>query len=95
MLMWMFTIIPLIFNIWFKRVVNAIETVGIILHVTFYIVTIVTLVALAKRSTNDFVWNTIVHDISGWTNPGAAFGIGLLTAVNSLIGKVYSGYTWT
>jgi MFS superfamily sulfate permease-like transporter len=89
LLMWIFTLVPLVFNIWFKKLVNIMETIGIIIHVVAFIVSIITLASLAERSTNDFVWNTIVNDISGWTNKGAAFGIGLLTMVNSLIGKIY------
>jgi amino acid transporter len=55
--------------------------VGGICHVLFFIISIITLVCLAKRSTADFVFNTVTHDISGWTNPTVAFNIGLLTVV--------------
>lgn len=88
MLMWLFTIVPFVFNLWIKKVVNTMETTGVIVHVVFFIVSITTLAALAQRSTDGFVFNNIVHDISGWTNPGVAFGIGLLTVMSPLVGKI-------
>jgi hypothetical protein len=84
--MWIFIIAPLVFNLYIRRLVNTLETIGAIFHVTFYIASIVTLAALAKRSTNQFVWQTIVTDISGWTNPGVSFGLGLLTMTVPLAG---------
>jgi choline transport protein len=85
-LMWAFIIVPLVFNLYIRRLVNTLETIGAIFHVTFYIASIVTLAALAKRSTNEFVWQTLVTDISGWTNPGVSFGLGLLTMTVPLAG---------
>jgi hypothetical protein len=32
------------------------------------------------------VFNTLTHDISGWTNPGVAFGLGLLTMTFPITG---------
>jgi hypothetical protein len=86
MLMWVFIIIPLVFNLYFRRLLNTIETIGAIIHVTFFIASIATLVTLTRHSTNQFVWNTIVNDISGWTNPGVSFGLGLLTMTVPLVG---------
>lgn len=86
MLMWVFIIAPLVFNLYFRRVLNSFETIGAIIHVVFFIASIITLVALAKRSTNQFVWQTVVNDISGWTNPGVSFGLGLLTMTVPLVG---------
>jgi choline transport protein len=40
-----------------------------------------TLIVLAKRSTNEFVWATSVNNVSGWTNPAASYSIGLLSPV--------------
>ena len=86
--MWAFILIPLIFNLFFRKLLNTFETIGAILHVTFFIATIVTLSVLAEHSTTDFVFKTIVTDVSGWSNPGISFGIGLLTVVLPLAGEI-------
>ena len=86
MLMWLFIVVPLVFNLYFKRLLNTFETIGGIIHVVFFIVSIATLTALAQRSTNEFVWQTLVNDISGWTNPGVSFGLGLLTMTVPIVG---------
>jgi choline transport protein len=86
MLMWLFILVPLVFNLYFKRLLNTFETIGGITHVVFFIVSIATLTALARHSTNEFVWQTLVNDISGWTNPGVAWGLGLLTMTVPLVG---------
>jgi hypothetical protein len=84
--MWIFILTPLVFNLCFRKLLNTFETIGGIIHIVFFVVTIVTLTTLAERSTTDFVFKTIVTGVSGWTNPGICFGIGLLTVVNPLTG---------
>jgi choline transport protein len=88
MIMWAFIIIPLVLNIFFRKVLNTFETLGGILHIVFFIVSIIIQVTLARRSTTDFVFKTIVTDVSGWTNPGVTFGIGLLTVVYPVAGEI-------
>jgi len=88
MIMWAFILIPLVFNLYFRKLLNTFETIGGILHVVFFIVTIITLAALAQRSTTDFVFKTLVTDVSGWTNPAVSFGIGLLTVVFPVAGEI-------
>jgi len=87
MFMWVFALIPLVFNLYFRRLLNAIEMIGAVLHVVFFIATLITLAAMAERSTVDYVFKTITTGISGWTNPGVSFGIGLLTSVFPLVGN--------
>ena len=65
MFMWLFILVPLVFNLYFKRLLNTFEIIGGITHIVFFIVSIATLTALARHSTNQFVWQTIVDDISG------------------------------
>ena len=85
-----FTLIPLVFNLYFRHILNTLETIGGVLHVVFFIVTIVTLGTMAQRSTTDYVFKTITTGISGWTNPGISFGIGLLTVIFPLAGEFTS-----
>jgi len=88
MIMWVFILIPLVFNLYLRKVLNTFETIGGILHVVFFIVSIITLTTLAQRSTTGFVFKTLVTGVSGWTNPGVSFGIGLLTVVFPVAGKI-------
>ncbi len=81
MLMWLFTIMPSIFNLWLRKLLGTFETIGGICHVVFFIVNIITLTVLARRSTTDYVFKTLTNDVSGWTNPAVAWVIGLLTVV--------------
>lgn len=89
LLMWLFIIMPLLANIWFRRLLTLMESFGFIIHIIFFIVTIATLCALGERSTNEYVWRTIVDDLSGWKNPGVAFGIGCLSVFLGPSGRIY------
>ena len=90
--MWLFILTPLVVNLWFKKFLNVIETAGAIVHVVFFIVSIITLATLAQHSTTKFVFETIVNDVSGWKNPGVAFGIGLLPVALGPVGKICTEY---
>ncbi|KAL8691569.1 MAG: hypothetical protein Q9218_003229 [Villophora microphyllina] len=78
LLMCAFTIPPVAANLWFKKILNGMETAGAIGHGAFWVATMITLGVAGSRSSNKFVWGTLTHDVSGWTQPGVAFGIGLL-----------------
>ncbi|KAF2667233.1 amino acid transporter [Microthyrium microscopicum] len=86
LIMWGLIIVPFVFNLYFKQLLNVLETVGGIFHVLFFLVSIIVLAALARRSTNDYVWNTLTNDQSGWENKGVAWGLGLLTISFSVLG---------
>jgi len=90
LLMWLFIVVPLLANIRFRRILAIVETSGFFIHISFFCASIATLCAMAKRSTNEYVWQTIVNDLSGWTNPGVAFGIGCLPVFTGPVGKIYS-----
>jgi amino acid transporter len=81
MLMYAFIVAPVLCNLVLRRVLNTLETIGGICHVLFFIATITVLSTLAERSTTDFVFKTLTNDVSGWTNPGVAWSLGLLTTV--------------
>ena len=87
LIMWGFILVPVVFNFWFRKLINAFELMGGLFHFIFYIVSIITLVVLAQRSTSDFVFKTLTHGESGWNNSGVCFGLGLLTITYSVSGK--------
>jgi len=77
--MWGFIVVPVVWNFWFRKLLNPLEMISGICHVIFFFVSIITLAVLSRRSTSEFVFDTLTHDLSGWTNPAVAWGIGLLT----------------
>ena len=79
LIMWGFVILPVAWNFYFRRALNTMEMIGGVCHVVFFIISVIVLVVLARRSDSSFVFNTLTHDISGWTNPVVAWGVGLLT----------------
>jgi hypothetical protein len=87
LLTWAVLIIPIIINIYARRILAVIEVAAGIMHIVFLPVTIAVLVALAPRNPNEFVWNTFVSGISGWSSPGVAWAVGLLGVVTPLGGE--------
>ena len=73
--------IPVIINIFSRKALAPLEVVGGVTHIVFFIAWIVTLVCLAPRSSSEFVFETTLTGVSGWTNPGVQWCIGLLSAV--------------
>jgi amino acid transporter len=84
--MWAVVLIPIIINIFARRVLAIIEVAAGIMHIVFLPVTIATFVALAHRNSNSFVWDTFVSGLSGWSNPGVVYSIGLLGVITPLSG---------
>jgi amino acid transporter len=70
-------------NLRLRRIINYLESIGGFLHVVNFVVVIVTLLSLAKKSTPKFVFKTL-HTGSGWKSPGTAFSIGMLTTAWSI-----------
>jgi choline transport protein len=66
-------------QIWARKVLVTLEIIGGVCHLLFFIIVMVVLIVLAPRSSNEFVWKTMIKSSPGWTNPGAAFCIGLLS----------------
>lgn len=87
LIMWAFVIVPVLCNFWFRKLLNTLEMIGGICHFVFLVISVITLAVLARRSTADFVFNTLTHDLSGWTNPAIAWSIGLLTVTFPITGE--------
>ncbi|KAL2835863.1 amino acid/polyamine transporter I [Aspergillus pseudoustus] len=86
LLMWAVAIVPIIINIFARRVLAGIEVAAGIMHVVFLPVTIAVFVILAERNPNEFVWDTFVGGLSGWKDSGVVFSIGLLGVITPLAG---------
>ncbi|KAG4432887.1 hypothetical protein IFR05_011633 [Cadophora sp. M221] len=79
LLMWGFVLIPVIWNLWCRKMLNTLEMIGGVCHLLFFLVSIITLVVMAEHSSPGFVFNNLWHEFSGWSNPGVAFSIGIIT----------------
>lgn len=87
LLMWAVAIIPIVINIFARRVMGGIEVAAGIMHVVFLPVTIAVFVILAPRNPDSFVWNTFVEGLSGWKDSGVVYSIGLLGVITPLSGR--------
>ena len=86
--MWAFLSIPVLCNIYARKVLKVIEIAGGILYVVFFIVIIVTLVVMSPRSTAKFVFTESFFGISGWQSEGVQWCIGLLSITSVLTGEL-------
>lgn len=84
MIMWAAAAAALVCNLFFRRILNAFETIGGICHVLFFVIVVVILACMAERSTPSFVFGTLTSDLSGWNNSGISFHLGLVAVVLSL-----------
>lgn len=80
-------VVPFVFNLWFRKLLDVFELTGGILHICLFIVFIVVLIVLGPKNDSDFVFKTLVSDVSGWNNPGVSWGLGLLTVTFSVSGE--------
>lgn len=79
--MWSFIVVAIVCNLFLRKILNTMETLGGICHVLFFVIVMTVLTTLGRRSTPDFVFKTITTDFSGWTNPVVSWSIGLLVPV--------------
>ncbi|KAK1522373.1 LPXTG-domain-containing protein [Colletotrichum costaricense] len=79
-------VLPFLFNLWFRKFLNAFEIIGGVLHIALFVAFIVILAVLGQRSSSDYVLKTLTSDVSGWNDPGVSWGLGLLTITFSVTG---------
>lgn len=86
LLMWAFLIISFAVNVWGIQMLPALQLLGGILHVGFFIGLAVPLVLLAPRSTPDFVFGTLLNE-GGWQSDGISWCLGMLTVTFCFLGE--------
>lgn len=79
-------IVPVLINVFARKLLAPFETLGIIMHLSFLPIFIIVLVVLAPHSSPSFVFTDFIGDQSGWTNKGVIFSIGLLTSTYTFTG---------
>ncbi|KAK5166550.1 uncharacterized protein LTR77_008093 [Saxophila tyrrhenica] len=77
MLTWAVLAVPVLCNVFARKVLNSIEIVGGITHTAFWIIWVVVLTTMARRSSSEYVFET--------TYSGAAFGGWENTAFDGVI----------
>lgn len=80
LLSWAVLALPLICNIFARRILPPLEIIGGIGHFVFLIAIVTTLAVMAPRSTADFVFTTTITGFSGWKSSGVQWCVGLLSA---------------
>jgi len=81
LLMWAFIIVAVGGNLFLRRILNVFEVIAGICHVLFVIAAIIVLTTLGNRTNSEFVFTTLINDVSGWSNPGVSWNLGLITVV--------------
>jgi len=87
LLMWAIMVLPIVANVFARRVLKPIELSTCVLRLVGWPATIATILACARtRNTDDFVWGTFSGGLTGWSSNGVIFSIGLLTPAFALSG---------
>lgn len=86
LLSWASCLLPIVCNIYARRILAPLEIAAALLHILLFIAVIVVLAVMARRSTTDFVFTTTITGLSGWSNAGVQWSIGLLTVTFPLSG---------
>ena len=79
-------LVPFISNLWFRKVLDAFEMIGGILHLCLFVVFIVVLIVFGPRNDSEFIFKTLTYETSGWNSPGVSWGLGLLSMTFSVTG---------
>ncbi|KAF2463971.1 putative amino acid permease [Lindgomyces ingoldianus] len=82
---WAVTLVIVFINIFGIRFLPHIETLALILHVSFFFCILVPLVHLAPRSSSEFVFKSFANN-GGWKSDGVSWCIGLLTSTYAFSG---------
>jgi choline transport protein len=81
-------VLPLLCNLFARKILPALEIVGALGHIIFFFVIIITLAVLSPRSSASFVFTSSITGLSGWSSPGIQWCIGLLSSAFPLGCKV-------
>ncbi|OCK80086.1 amino acid transporter [Lepidopterella palustris CBS 459.81] len=86
LLMWAYLALCVTLNVYARKVLVVVEMFGGIIHVAFFIATVVTLAVMGQRSSASYVFTSSSFGLSGWSNNGVEWCLGLLTSTSLLTG---------
>lgn len=87
LLMFAVMLVPLVVNVFARKLLAPVEVLGGIFHVIFLPAVLVPLIILAPRNPDSFVWKDFITGLSGWKNDGVVWSIGLLSVTFPLGSK--------
>ena len=85
LLMTLFSLIGFFMLTFGKKILPTLQTVSGVLHIVFFVILMVVLLAMSEKASSSFVWTEFVNN-SGWSNNGISFCIGLLLPAFSISG---------
>lgn len=89
LLMWAVLVLNYGINVFGIRLLPALQLLGGIFHVAFFVMLVVPLVLLAPRSTPAFVFTQTINE-GGYSSDGISWCIGLLTVTYCFLGRPYN-----
>lgn len=87
LIMWAVVVFSSLVNIYGIKIVPALQMLGGIMHITFFIAIIIPIVLLARRSTSEFVFTELWTSKQGWQSGGVAWCLGMLTVTYCFLGE--------
>ena len=85
LLMTMFSLVGLVMLTVGKKALPVMQTVSGLMHIAFFLIITIVLLAMSNKASSGFVWTKFVNN-SGWSNNGISFCIGLLLPAFSISG---------
>ncbi|KAJ5546784.1 hypothetical protein N7494_004369 [Penicillium frequentans] len=86
LMMWAIVAFVGLINIYGIKILPALQMLGGIMHIVFFIAIIIPLVLLSRRSTSDFVFTELMTSEEGWQSKGVAWCLGMLTVTYCFAG---------
>lgn len=85
LIMWLLTCFSFAVNVWGIQILPSLQLLGGIFHIVFFIALGVPLILLARRSTSEFVFETVMNN-GGWSSDGISWCLGMLTVTYCFLG---------
>ena len=92
LIMWAYLTVCVILSVYARKLLVAIEMFGGIIHIAFFVATVVTLGVMGPRSSAESVFTKSFFGLSGWSNDGVQWCLGLLTSTSLLTGKYFQQF---
>ncbi|KAJ5166315.1 uncharacterized protein N7482_005096 [Penicillium canariense] len=86
LIMWAIIGLSALVNIYGIKIMPALQMLGGIMHITFFIVLVIPIILLARRSTPQFVFTELLTAEEGWQSHGIAWCLGMLTVTYAFLG---------
>lgn len=87
LMMWAIIAFVGFINIYGIRILPALQMLGGIMHIVFFIAIVIPLVLLSRRSTSEFVFTQLITSDEGWQSKGVAWCLAMLTVTYCFVGK--------